>query len=426
MFLLFLFALCCTAFSVKAQNLDSIAFSIEELDDIVITGQYEPTNLKNTLLPIRIISKEMIQKRGATTLSEVFRQEAAIQVIQDPVLGSRIQLNGLSGKYVKILIDGVPVIGRLGGDIDLDRINVQNVERIEVIENAMSVAYGTNAMAGTINIITSKPSDYTIDGTISTQYESNTTKIGNTAFNLAWKGLAASFNYNYSAFDGMALDTLRSQDFNPKIQNSYDAKLSYLLPKSTFNFTYNFRLITEEIIDKGIEKLVIIPEMTYAKDYIFITEGADHSLSAKGYVDQSKKFYLEAFTAFNTFNREKNAWFVGLRENPVADSLDGLDSDTTFFSAWNARVTLASSAIKDLKLQLGVDLRSDFISGERIVTEGVDTTNNARLGDYAAFVTGDYTFLDAIRVNAGCRIAYNTLNKQLFTYSGGVKYQYRV
>ena len=350
MFLLFLFALCCTAFSVKAQNSDSIAFSIEELDDIVITGQYEPTNLKNTLLPIRIISKEMIQKRGATTLSEIFRQEAAIQVIQDPVLGSRIQLNGLSGKYVKILIDGVPVIGRLGGDIDLDRINVQNVERIEVIENAMSVAYGTNAMAGTINIITSKPSDYTIDGTISTQYESNTTKTGNAAVNLAWKGLAASFNYNYSAFDGMALDTLRSQDFNPKIQNSYDAKLSYLLPKSTFNFTYNFRLITEEIIDKGIEKLVIIPEMTYAKDYFFITEGADHSLSAKGYVDQSKKFYLDAFAAFNTFNREKNGWFVGLRENPTADSLDGLDSDTTFFSAWNTRVTLASSAIKNLKL----------------------------------------------------------------------------
>ena len=52
------------------------------------------------------------------------------------------------------MIDDVAVIGRLNGNIDLSQINLNNVERIEIVEGPLSVEYGTDALAGTINLIT--------------------------------------------------------------------------------------------------------------------------------------------------------------------------------------------------------------------------------------------------------------------------------
>ena len=67
-----------------------------------------------------------------------------------------MSVQGLSGENVKILIDGVPVVGRLNGNVDLSQINLTNIERVEIVEGPLSVNYGTNALAGTINLITKK------------------------------------------------------------------------------------------------------------------------------------------------------------------------------------------------------------------------------------------------------------------------------
>ena len=75
-------------------------------------------------------------------------------ITQDPALGSSLKIKGLSGNNVKILIDGVPVIGRMGGNIDLSQLNLYNIDHIEMVEGPMSVMYGSDALAGAINIIT--------------------------------------------------------------------------------------------------------------------------------------------------------------------------------------------------------------------------------------------------------------------------------
>lgn len=76
-----------------------------------------------------------------------------VRLSQDGALGTGMSLQGLSGENVKILIDGVPVIGRLNGVIDLTQVNLQQAKQVEVIEGPMSVIYGSNALAGVINII---------------------------------------------------------------------------------------------------------------------------------------------------------------------------------------------------------------------------------------------------------------------------------
>ena len=75
-------------------------------------------------------------------------------------------LFGLDGEYFKVLIDNVPIIneGGFGNGTDLTLINLDDVERIEIVEGAMGVQYGSNAFTGIINIITKKSSRYNMVG----------------------------------------------------------------------------------------------------------------------------------------------------------------------------------------------------------------------------------------------------------------------
>lgn len=142
------------------------------LNEVVITGQITPTMIDESVHQVRVITAEKIQDQGAVTLRDVLQNETNIRVSQDNILGTSMSIQGISGQNVKILIDGVPVIGRLGGNIDLSQINLQNIERIEIIEGPLSVNYGTDALAGTINLITKKIQKNKHELTISEYYES--------------------------------------------------------------------------------------------------------------------------------------------------------------------------------------------------------------------------------------------------------------
>jgi len=111
-----------SGFIVFGQNsTDSISMYLD-LDDIVVTAQYAPTDSRNALHKIRTIKREVIEQRGAVTLEQLLNQELNIRISQDLILGSSLSLQGVSGQNVKIMIDGVPVIGRVGDDIDLSQI----------------------------------------------------------------------------------------------------------------------------------------------------------------------------------------------------------------------------------------------------------------------------------------------------------------
>ena len=84
------------------------------------------------------------------------RNELNIRLSQDNILGTSMSMQGLGGQNVKLLIDGVPVIGRQDGNVDLAQIDLTGIERAEIVEGPLSVNYGTNAFAGTINLITRK------------------------------------------------------------------------------------------------------------------------------------------------------------------------------------------------------------------------------------------------------------------------------
>lgn len=130
---------------------------IFQMDEIVITGTKTERRLKNTPVITEIITRSEIESTGAENIGEALEHRAGIVVHRD-AHGDGVQLQGLDSDYILILVDGEPQVGRIAGKLDLARMAVENVERIEIVKGASSALFGSAAMGGVINVITRKTS----------------------------------------------------------------------------------------------------------------------------------------------------------------------------------------------------------------------------------------------------------------------------
>ena len=200
----------------------------KNLDQVVITAQFTPTDTRETVNSVRVLQRKIIEQRSVVNLQELLQTEANIRLSQDPILGSDISVNGLKGENLKILIDGVPVVGRLNGSIDAGQIPLSSIQKIEIIEGAQSLLYGSEASGGVINLITRKSQISEIDTELSTQYETNGFKTLTARAGYTSKKITLQATGNIQNFIP-ALDTSQTRDqvWNPKRQRSARAMLRY-------------------------------------------------------------------------------------------------------------------------------------------------------------------------------------------------------
>jgi outer membrane receptor for ferrienterochelin and colicins len=142
-------------------------------DDIVVTGTRTPRLVKDSPVCTEVILADDIRMMGAENVGEVLEERAGIVITQDGARGGLMsaQLQGLNDNHTLILIDGAPVIGRIAGKLDLSRVSVQNIDRIEIVKGAASALYGSDAVGGVVNIITrnaDQPLDYRLDASYGT------------------------------------------------------------------------------------------------------------------------------------------------------------------------------------------------------------------------------------------------------------------
>jgi outer membrane receptor for ferrienterochelin and colicins len=124
-------------------------------DDVVVTATRTEKKLGNVAVPVSIISQQKIQQAGSLRLNDILREQTGLFITTG--FGAGVQMQGLSPDYTLILLNGEPFIGRTAGVLDLNRIGVGNIKQIEIVKGPSSSLYGSEAMAGVINIITDKP-----------------------------------------------------------------------------------------------------------------------------------------------------------------------------------------------------------------------------------------------------------------------------
>ena len=404
-----------TTLVAQVPESDSIEWSID-IEDVVVTAQYAPTDSRNAIQEITTITKETIQRRGANNLEQLLSLETNIRINQDAVLGSSMSLGGVSGQNVKIMIDGVPVIGRLAGNVDLTQINLNQIERVEIVEGPLSVYYGTDALAGVINLITKKSQLNKNEIGVSSQIEDRGENIYSARFGKRFTDqLFFQANVGYDEFGGFGSDSTRSSIWNPKEQKYADASLRYTFGADQ-DIRYAFSFFDENGTNLGdVRRPQFKP---YAWDDFYFTDRVNHAFTHSGTFFE--KYYLNTTLAYNQYFRKKNTQRINFDDGST--ELVSGQQDTTNFATAMLRTVAASKFDSPINFQLGTELTFDNGFGKRIIDPLNEREGYSEIGNYALFATVNYTPFEKLMFEAGTRYAYNTRYGTPLTPSLNLKY----
>ena len=118
----------------------------------------------NLAIPVLLINSKTLYQSGSLRLNDILSEQTGLMITDN--FGKGIQMQGLSSEYTLVLLDGEPLIGRTGGVLDLSRITIRNIRKVEIIKGPSSSLYGSEAMGGVINIITDGAGQHKTDASI--------------------------------------------------------------------------------------------------------------------------------------------------------------------------------------------------------------------------------------------------------------------
>jgi outer membrane receptor for ferrienterochelin and colicins len=393
----------CLFVHVYAQDLDTLA--TQNLEAVIVTGQYEPQSVKKSVYQARVITLDALAAKGAVRLQDVLNTELNIRFSQDLALGgSNLSLQGLAGQNVKVLIDGVPMIGRQGtsNEININQLNVQSIERIEIIEGPMSVVYGADALAGVINIITKKTPDSKLELTAKLHEETVGHEYGikqgihNQTVGVGYARnkfhARADFNHNY--FGGWQ-GTLegREKQWHPKTQYLASALAGYSGQKT--NAHYRADYLFENIYNPGAYFGGEALDQYYYTNRLMQQVQASHNFS--------NTTQATAVLGHTWYSRETQTTTVDESSGDERLALGEGLQDVTEFGGLTFRGTVQHKWNNTLSIQPGMEANLENGSGGRI-KEGTQ-----RMADYAVFFSAEWKITPWLHVRPGVRFLYNTV-----------------
>jgi outer membrane receptor for ferrienterochelin and colicins len=387
--------------SVRAQD----TLPTRYLEEVVITGEVEPQSARKSVYQVRTISLDRITSRGAVRLQDVLNTELNIRFSEDQALGgSNLAMQGLSGQNVKVLVDGVPLVGRQGtsNQININQINVNSIDRIEIIEGPMSVMYGADALAGVINIITRKSVDRKLDITAKLHEESVGSEFGvgegihnqSVGIGYAVKRLRFRTDFNHNYFGGWQGEKEgRDKQWHPKTQYMASGLMGYETSKT--NVFYRIDYLFEDIYNPG--------EYTggEALDQHYYTNRVMHQV--QGAFSPSSRWQLSGSLGVTNYERETQTTVVNQSTGDEYLSTGSGHQDLTKFAGLTFRTNGQYRVNDKISLQPGIDLNYEQGSGGRI-KEGTQT-----IEDYALFVAAEWKPTTTLQLKPGLRMIYNSV-----------------
>jgi outer membrane receptor for ferrienterochelin and colicins len=190
--------------------------TVYQSQTVVVTATRTRRDIEEVSIPVSVISGEQIRRSGSMRLSDVLSEQTGMQIVNDH--GTGIQVQGFDPDYTMIMIDGSPVIGRTAGTLDLTRITVRNVEQIEIVKGPSSALWGSDALAGVINIITQSSKDE-FSGRITTHYGENNTLDLSSDLSLNTGDFKNNLFLNRNSSGGYRLNPASISQTVPEYQN---------------------------------------------------------------------------------------------------------------------------------------------------------------------------------------------------------------
>ena len=174
----------------------------DSVQEVVVTGTGTRHLLKNAPVQTEVITQKMLRQYGGKSLEDILSGLTASFAFNEGDMGSQMQLNGLGNSYVLILIDGKRIHGDVGGENDLGLIDPHNIEKIEIVKGAQSALYGSDAMAGVINVITKKHTEKGVYIDNSTRYGTHNDLRQHNSLVMTFGKFSSQTNFQLQRSDG--------------------------------------------------------------------------------------------------------------------------------------------------------------------------------------------------------------------------------
>lgn len=434
--------------SVYSQKNDSV--NQKNIDEVVITGQYMQQSINKSIYKVEVIDAQQIKNMAVTTVAEVLNQNLNILIVPDSGDGnSQANIMGLGGAYTKILIDNIPVVTDRGSgnQMDLSKMNVNNIERIEVVKGAMGVEYGNNAVTGVINIITKKNYNKKVNINLSLQEETvgkdyDWFKKGNgrhiQSLNLGYKinenwTVTADVNHNdFQGYKGkyngykyfsQANDGLRGYEWLPKDLITTNAAIRYSKNNTTLFYKVNYLKEDINYRNQVVEEFPLVGgNRTYlANDTDYFTSRWIHQFNIQTKLGRVN--YLGDFS-YQTQKRESQDYRYDVpNRTEISRKAKEAYYDSEVLYSRGMFSNFLDSEKFNFQLGYELDRTSGFATASTVTNNTANISNiNRAIFSYANFISAEWKISDHLSLRPGYRLALSDRFDSQTNYSFTARY----
>ena len=266
----------------KMERKDTLGISrTYNLNPVVVTGSGHHQRLKSTTTPVHVLSQQEISEQGITTFDAALTRMMPQVSMAPNSMGTFLRLNGLGNKYILILINGQKLIGDISNNVDLNRINMSRIKRIEILDGAASSLYGSDAIAGVINIITDQPTQQLVAVTSDTKVSGHGVLTQSVNLDIFKSGFGSYTTFTHDRADSYQtnpLEYVKGSDTETQetIAPFFTGYRSSLIGQK-FTYSPNQHLA----LNAGIDYSYKITDRPNTRDDI--TGGTDYEMRYKGF-----------------------------------------------------------------------------------------------------------------------------------------------
>lgn len=336
----------------------------KRLDEVVVSATRSERALSELPVPVTVIHKSQIKSMGSLRLNDVLAEQTGLTIVNDH--GTGVQMQGFSPEYTLILIDGEPLIGRTSGTLDLTRITIGNIQQVEIMKGPSSSLYGSEALAGVVNIITERPDG--INGSVTSRYGTNKTL-----------DLSGSINYKKNKFGLYAFTDRYSTDgydlspetientVSPFTNSTYHTRIFYDFSGRT-KFSISGRYFTEDqesITNIGTQDVpVLLDGIAHVKDWN-VNPVLTHNFSNK--LKTTFRFYGSSYSADTYLKYQQDGT---------------LYDETTFAQTFNR---------PEIQSEYFLNTKNSFTLGIGTIWESIDATRyDDKKKNQTTYIYGQY------------------------------------
>ena len=384
----------------KMERSDSSMTSrIHALNPVVVTGSGHHQRLKSTATPVHVLSAQEIKEQGITTFDGALTRMMPQVSMSPNSMGTFLRLNGLGNKYILILINGQKLTGDISNNVDLNRINMARVKRIEVLDGAASSLYGSDAIAGVINIITDQPTRQLVSLTSDTRVSGHGQLTENLTLDIYNKGFGS-----YTSFSRDRADSYQTTDLE-YVKGSDTETQRTIAPLFT---GYRANMVGQKFtyspdvhlaLNAGIDYSYKITDRPETRDDI--TGGTDYEMRYKGLRWNVGGIYK--FTSRNSLQADFTVdRFRYGKQYDVATKNYAIDDyvQSKKQRSMEGQLKAILGLMSNSTTILGADWRKDYLTA---------TSGNINQNAYtaAAFAQHEMTFFDRLTATVGLRLTYH-------------------